>query len=63
MKKVIELPTDIIRPRIIEPIRYAILKKNGKYLRGETEDPLLSQLYDYTLRSIYFLKKGFLSVQ
>jgi hypothetical protein len=36
MKKVIELPTDIIRPRIIEPIRYAILKKNGKYLRGET---------------------------
>jgi hypothetical protein len=65
MKRIIELPKELFRPELTEPVRYAVLKKNGTYLRNTLpeEDVFLYQLYDYAMRSIYFGYKEFLSVE
>jgi hypothetical protein len=54
MKRIIELPKELFRPELTEPVRYAVLKKNGTYLRNTLaeEDVFLYQLYDYAMRSM-----------
>jgi hypothetical protein len=51
IKKIIELPTSIYKPKVTEPIQYAILKGNGKYLKTDSDLVFTYQLYDYTVRS------------
>ncbi len=54
IKNVIRFTTSIWYESPTEPLPYAILKGNGKYVKDHDENVLINQLYDYTVRSKYF---------